>query len=86
MKIDFQHFKMWADIAHKDRIESDIRKDFADVIYKNANGVMALDIAMKIYKTEGPVEFSLDEMDFLSIFVKDTTPQFQDSFRDNQIE
>lgn len=77
---------MWADIAHKDKIEADIRRDFADVIYKNANGVMAMDIAMKIYKTEGPVEFSLDEMEFLSIFVKDTTPQFQDSFRDNQME
>lgn len=86
MKIDFQHFKMWMDITHKDRIETDLRKDFADIIYKNANGVMALDIAMKIYKSEGPVEFSVDEMEFLSIFVKDTTPQFQDSFNDNQIE
>lgn len=86
MKIDFQHFKMFTGIDHANTLESDVRQTFADLIYKNATGVMALDVAMKIYKTEGSVEFSAEEMDFLNIFVKDTTPIFQDSFRENQKE
>ena len=83
MNIDFQHFKSFVDISHVDRLETDIRRDFADLIYKNANGVMAHDLAMRIYKTEGPVELTEEELNFLNIFVRDTTPIFQDSFKEN---
>lgn len=83
MNIDFQHFKLFVDITHVDRLETDIRKDFADLIYKNANGVMALDLSMRIYRTEGPVELTEEELNFLNIFVENTTPIFQDSFKEN---
>ena len=86
MKIDFQHFKTFVDITHKDTIEDDIRRVFADLIYKNANGIMAHDIAMRIYKTEGPVEFSAEETNFLDTFVQQTTPIFQDSYKANVTE
>lgn len=84
MNIDFQHFKMFVDITHVDRLETDIRKTFADLIYKNANGVVALDLSMRIYRSEGPLELTAEEMDFLNIFVRDTTtPIFMDSFKEN---
>ena len=83
MNIDFQHFKMFTDITKTDKLEIDMRRTLADLIYKNATGVHALELAMRIYKTEGPVELSAEDMEFLNIFVQNTTPVFQDSFPEN---
>lgn len=77
---------MFVDITHVDRLETDIRKDFADLIYQNANGIMAHDLAMRIYKTEGPVTLTEEESKFLDTFVQQTTPIFQDSYRANVTE
>lgn len=83
MKIDFQHFRMFTDITREHTEEIDIRRDFADLIYKGSNGVMALDIATRIYKSADEVEFSAEESEFIYTFVSGTTPIFQDSFRAN---
>ena len=83
-KIDFQHFKMFQDIAHEQVLTTDARKELADLIYKNVNGVAALDLAMRIYKSEGEMELSEDDMSILRPFVeKGFTPAFIDSFNSN---
>ena len=83
-KINFQHFKMFQDIAHEQVVETDARKELADLLYKNVNGVAALDLAMRIFKSEGEMELSEDDMNILRPFVENGfTPAFIDSFNSN---
>lgn len=75
---------MFQDIAHEQVLTTDARKELADLIYKNVNGVAALDLAMRIYKSEGEMELSEDDMSILRPFVeKGFTPAFIDSFNSN---
>jgi len=81
--IDFRHFKMFTDIAQENVIEQDLHKDFADLLYKNVNGIVAHDLALRIYRSEKPVELSDDEIALLREFIKNGTPIFIDSFENN---
>lgn len=81
--IDFRHFKMFTDIAQENVIEQDLHKDFADLLYKNVNGIAAHDLALRIYRSEKPVELSDEEVGLLREFIKNGTPIFIDSFENN---
>ena len=85
-KIDFEHFKVFRDITHETREEVDVRREIADAIYKNMNGVVAHDVALRIYHTSGPAEFNDEEIDLIRDFVRSGTPIFQDSFEANIVE
>lgn len=75
---------MFLDIAHEKFNITDVRKAIADVIYKNANGVMALDLAMRIYKSDGEIELNPEEYAFMEQFVNgNTSAMFIDSYREN---
>ena len=82
-KIDFKHFKMFTDISHENLIEQDLHRDFADLLYKNVNGIAAHDLALRIYRSEKPVELSDEEIALLREFIKNGTPIFIDSFENN---
>ncbi|MBR1537898.1 MAG: hypothetical protein IJ714_01620 [Bacteroidales bacterium] len=84
--INFKQFKMFTDIRQENTILVDYSVDVADLIYKNSNGIMPHDIAMRIYKSDGPVSFSDEEFAFLQEFVKGMTPIFQDSFVANVVD
>ncbi|MBR5414171.1 MAG: hypothetical protein IK114_14265 [Fibrobacter sp.] len=77
---------MFQDIAHEQIVETDARKELADLLYKNVNGVASLDLAMRIFKSEGPLELSDEDMAILRPFVEGGfTPAFIDSFNSNII-
>lgn len=83
-KIDFRHFKMFTDIAQEKTVEEDVHATFSDLLYKNLNGIQAHDLALRIYRAEGPVELSEDDLSLLNGFVESGfTPLFIDSFRAN---
>lgn len=87
MKINFQQFRMFVDIAQVDTRTVDIRKEFADIIYKSVNGVVAHDLAMRIYKSGGVVEITNpDELQIIHGVVAGTVPIFADSFKANIVE
>ena len=83
MTIDFRNFKMYTDISQSGTVKVDVRRDFADMIYKNANGIVAHEIAFRIYKSDGPIEINQEEKEFLSAFAQRGTPVFFDSFNAN---
>ena len=83
MTIDFKNFKMFTDIRQTETVTVDVRLDFSDMIYKNANGIVAHEIALRIYKSDGPVEITAEEKDFLQAFAQRGTPMFYDSFNAN---
>ena len=85
-KIDFKHFKAYLDITQTDREEVDIRRTFSDMIYKNINGIVAHDVALRIYHSDGPVEFNDEELDVIKSILYQTTPLFQDSLLANIVE
>lgn len=81
--INFKQFKMFLDITQEKTQTVDVSRDLADTIYKNANGILAHDLAFRIYRSEGPLELTDEEFSFLSGFLGSSTPIFQDSFAAN---
>lgn len=65
-KIDFQHFRIANGIKNDVIVEIDTREQLADVIYNNVNGIAALTLAQKIYKSEGETEYDESEVKVLT--------------------
>ena len=81
--VNFKKFEMYEDISQTRTISVDVRQEFADNLYKQGHGIEALDLAMRIYKTDGPVEFNKHEFAVLEEFVLFGTPRFIESFKIN---
>ena len=85
--IDFTKFKMFTDISQEETVISNQRVEFADVIYKNVPGIAAHELAMRIYKSDGPMELSDEDLSILLPFVEQGfVPVFIDSFKANLID
>lgn len=61
-KIDFKHFKIYTTVSRKAAQTVDARETFADLIYKNVNGIKAHALALKIYENKGAVEYTDEEV------------------------
>ena len=61
-KIDFKHFKIYTTVSRKAAQTVDARETFADLIYKNVNGIKAHALALKIYGSEGTAYYTDDEV------------------------
>lgn len=83
MKINFQNFMSFTDISQTSTIEVDIRKDFADLMYKNMNGIEAHDLALRIYRSEGDMEVSDSDVSLIKGLASKATPIFYDSILAN---
>lgn len=64
--IDFQHFRIANGIKNDVIVEMDVREQLANVIYNNVNGIAALTLAQKIYKSEGETEYDEREIKVLT--------------------
>lgn len=65
MKINFKEFPIKVKMTGTEAIGTDIRESFADLIYSNVNGIKALTLAQKIYKSEGEEEFDEYEIELI---------------------
>ena len=65
-KIDFQHFRIANGIKNDVIVEIDAREQMANVIYNNVNGIAALTLAQKIYKSDGETEYDESEVKVLT--------------------
>lgn len=79
MTINFQRFKSYEDITQTTTREIDIRKEFADLMYKNMNGIEAHDLALRIYRSEGDMEVSDRDVEIIKLLSSRATPIFYDS-------
>lgn len=82
-KINFRTFAFFTDITRENTVKQDVARELADLIYKNGNGVLAHDVALRIYESKGDVELTDEEVAYLEGFMRGLTPAFQDSFRAN---
>lgn len=82
-KIDFQNFPLIGDFKKTKTVVTDVREDFANLVYTKVPGIAALELSRKIYNSEGETEYSKEEVELISkVVVQLTTPSFMDSFRD----
>ena len=81
MKIDFKRLRMYADITRSEEsvLVIDARKQFADIIYKNGSGIECLDLALKIYRSDGQEEYSEQEYSIMKQMASMCSPMFIDA-------
>lgn len=79
MKLNFKGMKIRAGIADKNCYLQDVREKFADVIYRGCNGIAALELARKIYRSEGEEDYTDDEVGIIRQAASVCTPQFIES-------
>ena len=82
-KINFKQFKTFTDITREKTSLVDVRKPLADALYKNANGIAAHDLALRIYRSDGEIELEESDAQLLRNFAKTLTPIFMDSLEEN---
>ena len=83
-KIDFKHFRVFTDITQEKTEVVDLSFQFSDKLYKRSNGIVAHDLALRIYRATGPVEFTQEEIDALKPFIEENfTGLFIDSYNKN---
>ncbi len=67
-KINFKKMKFWTGIDHSQIIEQDVRLDLGNLIYKFGD-IRGMDLALRIYKSEGEIELNDMEYTYLEEFV-----------------
>lgn len=84
-QIDFKNFKQYNDISHETTATVDLRRGFADLLYKNVNGVAAHDLAFRIYRSEEPVTLNEEEEKIVLQLAENGLPIFMDSLKDSLV-
>ena len=64
-KVDFKNFPIRMNIGSDEVKKVDTRESIGNAVYHNAAGVRGLDLAMKIYKSEGVIELDDGEWSLL---------------------
>lgn len=83
MKLNFQQFSVPTGVSRKNRQTGDARESFADMIYLNVNGIKAHALAMKIYQSEGVVDYSAEEVKLIrEVAEKLCAPNFIDGLKE----
>lgn len=81
--INFKNFEMFDNISKKTTSIVDLREEVADNLYKGANGIAALNLALKIFESSGKLELTDEEYGILEALAMTGTPRFIESFRAN---
>ena len=79
MKIDFTDISIPAGIDHREYVRQDVRRDFADIIYRIGAGIEAHALALKIYRSEGAEEYTGRECELIREFANRCNPAFIDA-------
>lgn len=61
-KINFEKMLIATDVARKHCENRDCREDFANVLYRNGNGIASHALAMKIYNSGEETEYTDEEL------------------------
>ena len=87
-KINFKEFQIQENLFSNTKTSVDLREGFSNVVYKNSQGIKGLDLALKIYKSDGEIEFNDDELQIIKniseICVAPITKAIQDIFNEDK--
>ena len=87
-KINFKEFQIQENLFSDTKTLVDLREGFSNVVYKNSQGSKGLDLALKIYKADGEIEFNDDELQIIKniseICIAPITKAIQDIFNEDK--
>ena len=87
-KINFKEFQIQENLFSDTKTLVDVREGFSNVVYKNSQGIKGLNLALKIYKSDGETEFNDDELQIIKniseICVAPITKAIQDIFNEDK--
>ena len=87
-KINFKEFQIQENLFSDTKTLVDLREGFSNVVYKNSQGIKGLDLALKIYKSDGEIEFNDDELQIIKniseICIAPITKAIQDIFNEDK--
>ena len=87
-KINFKEFQIQENLFSDTKTTVDLREGFSNVVYKNSQGIKGLDLALKIYKSDGEIEFNDDELQIIKsvseICVAPITKAIQDILNEDE--
>ena len=87
-KINFKEFQIQENLFSDTKTLVDLREGFRNVVYKNSQGIKGLDLALKIYKSDGEIEFNDDELQIIKniseICIAPITKAIQDIFNEDK--
>ena len=87
-KINFKEFQIQENLFSDTKTLVDLREGFSNVVYKNSQGIKGLDLALKIYQSDGEIEFNDDELQIIKniseICVAPITKAIQDIFNEDK--
>ena len=82
MKIDFEHLKVYTDIAKTNVTVTNVKVQIADALYQNGFGIASHALAFKIYNSSGECELTDEEYQLLMSFVEQKcTPMIIEAFK-----
>ena len=82
MKIDFEHITVFTDLEQKIPSVANERKEIANVIYTQGQGLECHALALKIWNGNADTEYSDDEVKLIMRFVEHFfAPCFIDAMR-----
>lgn len=61
MKINFDDLQVYLDIEKKKPVSQNLRKQFANLIYTQGNGITAHALAFKIYNGDSTTDYNEEE-------------------------
>ena len=87
-KINFKEFQIQENLFSDTKTLVDVREGFSNMVYKNSQGIKGLDLALKIYKSDGEIEFNNDELQIIKsvseICVAPITKAIQDILNEDE--
>ena len=87
-KINFKEFQIQENLFSDTKTLVDLREGFSNVVYKYSQGIKGLDLALKIYKSDGEIEFNDDELQIIKniseICIAPITKAIQDIFNEDK--
>lgn len=82
MKVNFKLFRLYLNVSRKEYKDVDAREAIADIVYQNSSGIAGLELAQKIYKSEGEIELSEREVQMLKSLYPVCKPIFIESLNE----
>lgn len=82
MNINFNKFPCYTSIAKTSTVEINIKEILANTMYMRGSGIATGALAMKIYNSDGELDYDNKECEIIKQFSQIINPVFKDSILD----
>lgn len=82
MRVNFKSFRLYLNVSRKEYKDVDVREAIADTVYQNSSGIAGLELAHKIYNSEGEIDLSEREIQMLKSLYPVCKPIFIESLNE----